>query len=156
MSNKNEIRPSLLDRLASNAHAYESEWGYSITRLKECLQRDLGILLNTRSRFITPPAQFTHLQSTVLNYGLPDLGSINLASDRGKAELVNMIDNALRCYEPRFKSLRVQFVANDSASGLVRFRIEALMHADPVPEMVAFDTVLDTTEKTVDLKEAPI
>lgn len=156
MSSKNEIRPSLLDRLVATTNESSYDRGYSINQLKEGLQRDLGILLNTRNRFITPPAEFTHLQSTVLNYGLPDLGSINLASDRGKAELVNILDNALRRYEPRFKSLRVQFIAIDNASGMVRFRIEALMHADPAPEMVAFDTVLDTAEKTVDLKEAPI
>lgn len=156
MNSKNEIRPSILDRLTSTSQAYDSEWGYSVSRLKECLLRDLAILLNTRNRFIAPPSEFSYTQSTLLNYGLPDLGGFNLASDRGKAELVNLLDSALRRFEPRFKSLRVHFVATDSVSGLVKFRIEALMHADPVPEMVAFDTVLDTGEKTVDLQESAI
>lgn len=153
---KHEIRPSLLDRLISAEDGRDNEWGYSVHQIKTALLRDLATLLNTRSRVLSPPEGFSHSQSSILNYGLPDLGGFNLAGDRGKAELVQLLENTLRQFEPRFKSLRVQFIDTDAVSGLVHFRIEALMHADPVPEVVAFDTLLDTGEKTVNLQETRI
>jgi type VI secretion system protein ImpF len=156
MEKQSEIRPSFLDRLMSDDYGHSSDWGYSMARMRESLQRDLQILLNTRSRFLSPPPELEHSQHSILNYGLPDLGSMNLSSERGKAELVNAITDTLRCFEPRFKSVKVQFVSSDGTTGIVRVRIEAMMYADPVPEMVAFDTVLSTSEKTLDLKESPV
>ncbi len=153
---KHDIRPSLIDRLSANQDGYGNDAGYSVHRIRECLLRDLNLLLNTRNRFISPPAEYKEIQGTVLNYGLPDLGGLNLVGDRAKSELAGMIELTLKKFEPRFRSVKLHFLTTDIESGQLRFRIEAMMHADPAPELVVFDTVLDTSEKTVDVRESRV
>ena len=60
------------------------------------------------------------------------------------------IENTIRRFEPRFLSVRVHLIdAKDRLETTLRLRIEALLHADPAPEAVAFDTLVDPTTDDV-------
>ena len=53
-------------------------------------------------------------------------------------------------FEPRITSLRVTLLeAADEVSATLRMRIEALLSADPVPEPITFDTLVDLDTKNV-------
>ena len=43
--------------------------------------------------------------------------------------------------------------ANDQLTGTLRLRIEAMLDADPAPEPVGFDTLLDTARDDVLVRE---
>jgi type VI secretion system protein ImpF len=65
-----------------------------------------------------------------------------------------LVETCIRRFEPRIVSLRVTLLeANDKVSGTLRLRIDALLHAEPAPEPIAFDTVVDLLTKNVTVLE---
>ena len=57
-------------------------------------------------------------------------------------------------FEPRFKEVKVAYVENkDQKDRTLRFRIDAMLYADPTPEVIVFDSVLEPISRTVSLEE---
>ena len=57
-------------------------------------------------------------------------------------------------FESRIASLKVTLIeATDKVSGTLRLRVDALLRADPAPEPIAFDTVVDLVTKNVTILE---
>ena len=64
------------------------------------------------------------------------------------------VEETIRRFEPRFISLKVQLLdSTDPLTGTLRLRIDALLDADPAPEPVGFDTVLDAARDEVVVRE---
>ena len=56
------------------------------------------------------------------------------------------IEDTIRRFEPRFLSVRVHLIdAQERLEATLRLRIEAVLHAEPAPEAVTFDTLVDPT-----------
>ena len=154
-----KLLPSILDRLLDNEpHNRVEAPDDQYTRLKNLrssVRRDLENLLNTRYRIIEPPEEYSQLQHSLLNYGLPDLATVNIIDTEKKKEFTNNLEKILRMYEPRFKTVSVTYLDNaDKLDRTLRFRIEATMYADPAPEVVIFDSVLEPVTRTVNVEEA--
>ena len=85
-----------------------------------------------------------------MNYGIPDCtgGRFHGASER---ELLRReIEDTIRRFEPRFRSVRVRLTSrDDSKEATLRLRIEAVLHAEPAPEPISFDTMVDPTTADV-------
>ena len=142
---KKQLRPSILDRLIDNEPHLQVEADKNkhqqLKDLRNSVRRDLECLLNTRYRMLEAPQQFTHLQSSLLNYGLPDLATINISADDKRKAFTRDLEKILRTYEPRFKSVKVKFLENkDNIDRTLRFRVNATLYADPAPEVVIFDS----------------
>lgn len=153
MENK-KVRPSLIDQLAGPLSRNKGASYFSMHDLRASVQRDLQNLLNTRVRFISPDKQLNEVQDTIFNYGLPDVSSIHLISEKGKQEFAIWIERSIRNYEPRFKSVQVAPVATKDKGSGVTFRVDAVLYADPAPEDISFDSVLDPLTQTILLNEA--
>jgi type VI secretion system protein ImpF len=145
------LQPSLLDRLTDLARerADESREERVITasRLRECVTRDIGWLLNcTRHWSSEQLAEHPHVDNSVLNFGIPDLTGTALSSVDASV-LENRIRAALINFEPRLVASTVQVRVNlddsrmDSRS--LSFRIEAQMWAQPLPLSLYLRTDLD-------------
>lgn len=156
--NKN-LRPSILDRLidhepSMNVEA-EKDRHQQLRDLRNSVRRDLENLLNTRYRMVEPSSSYEQLDSSLLNYGLPDLATINITDDDKKKEFTKNLEKIIRDYEPRFKSVKVNFVENkDRVDRTLRFRVNATLYADPAPEVVVFDSVLEPVSRTVNVEES--
>jgi len=60
------------------------------------------------------------------------------------------IEATIRRFEPRFLSVRVHLTDNEQRlDSSLRLRIDAVLHADPAPEQVTFDTIVDTVNDNV-------
>lgn len=158
ISKKKQLRPSILDRLLDDEVHIQVETDKSrnqqLKALRLSVKRDLENLLNTRYRMIEPPEEYTQLGLSLLNYGLPDLATVNIASVEKKREFTQQLEKILRDYEPRFKSVKVSNVdSKDKTDRTLRFRIDATLYADPAPEMVVFDSVLDPISRSVNVEE---
>ena len=132
------------DRATSAAAATEA--------LRASLRHDLEALLNARRTWRSPNSALRELARSSVGFGIPDFagGAFNEASRR--EALRAEIEATIRRFEPRLASLRVLLLdAQDRLSGTLRLRIEGLLHADPVPEPVTFETLLEasTTDVTV-------
>lgn len=153
---KQQIRPSVLDRLIDDEpekRIDEEKDRYQLIReLRESVRRDLEMLLNTRYRIISPEAHQKELEKSLVNYGLPDLATVNLVDEDTRKDFCRTIENTIRRFEPRFKTVQVSTLDNISETDrAVRFRIDAVLHADPAPEIIIFDSVLEPVSRAVDI-----
>lgn len=156
---KQELRPSILDRLMDDEPHIQIEQDKNrsqyLRELRRSVKRDLENLLNTRFRMQSPPDDLKEVEFSILNYGLPDLATVNIADIEKKRAFTKNLEKTLRTFEPRFKSVKVIHIDNkDNTDRTLRFRIDATLHADPAPEVIIFDSVLDPVFRTVKVEES--
>jgi type VI secretion system protein ImpF len=145
------LLPSVLDRLLDegpNADRPRSR-AQHLADLRDSVRRDLEALLNTQRCCRRPPEELAELGQSLLAYGLPDFLSINAAAKGVREEFCRSVEEIIRRFEPRFKSVTVTLLDDDAQTGRqLRFRVDALMYADPVPEHVRFDSLLEPASHT--------
>jgi type VI secretion system protein ImpF len=149
MINSNQpLLPSVLDRLLDDRpdqkHDQERSRGQNLAALRDAMRRDLEALMNTRRRCISPPAGLKELETSLVEYGIPDVLSASAGSEEVREGLRRSIENVIRRFEPRFKTVTVKLLGDaPQQDRTLRFRIDALMYAEPAPEFVSFDSLLD-------------
>lgn len=153
------LRESILDRLFDDEPGLSVDSEKSRQRklkdLRNSVRRDLENLLNSRYRIISPPDELKEVESSLMNYGLPDLATVNMLDVARRREFTRNIENIIRTFEPRFKSVSVRYLDNtEKADRTLRFRIDAVMYADPAPEIVVFDSVLEPVLRAVTVEES--
>lgn len=147
-TSENDIRitPSVLDRLLDFEPELSNESQKSRLRslreLKLSVRRDLEWLLNTRRTPEEIPLDLEEVNKSVALYGLPDFTGISAKSDSEQKKLVRALETAIGIFEPRFIDVAVTLEPPNNVERVLRFRIEARLLVDPVPEPVVFDTVL--------------
>ena len=134
---------SLLDRLIDDKdEPLPTSRAKSARYFKNSVRRDLEWLLN--SRVPLDEAHGKESERSLYTFGLPDISSMSLLSHRDRQLLTKAIQAAIVKFEPRIVNPRVVLVTdNDQRVRSLRFIIEGILHMEPNPEPVAFDTVLD-------------
>ena len=148
--------PSVLDRLLDDEPTATRELPKTrnqvLRELKKSLQRDLENLLNTRWRCTAWPENFEELERSLVNYGLPDITGTDLGSAHRREEFRQIVEKVIRRFEPRFKSVSVAMLGNsEPLDRTLRFRIDALLYAEPAPEPVVFDSALEPATGNVEV-----
>ncbi len=148
---RERLQPSLLDRLTDrepNKTVESRELRVlSMSRLRECVQRDLAWLLNTEnmpSRLRV--SECSEAMRSVINYGIPGLTGVSSSSREGE-QLERQILEAIYTFEPRLirESVVVRKLSSrmDMNRGALRFAIEADLWAQPLPLHLFFHTEID-------------
>ena len=138
----------LLDRLIDMSPEQSrdpvSSSGDSLAALRNGVRRDLEALLNARRRWRSWPATFTELATSPIGFGIPDF-SAGAFNDPGQREELRLeIEDTIRRFEPRFISVNVALGTSGAAlESALRLRIDAILHAEPAPEAITFDTFFD-------------
>ena len=150
--------PSVLDRLIDFEPGISKETAKSraqvLRELKASVGRDLENLLNTRWRCLSWPPSLEELDVSVVNYGIPDFTGANMSLASEREQLRRTIERIIKQFEPRFKTVKVQLQDNrDEFDRTLRFRIDALLYAEPAPEPVIFDSQLQPTATTFEVKQ---
>jgi type VI secretion system protein ImpF len=151
------VQAPLLDRLIDDAPDQERDpvlsAADSMVALRVSVRRDLEALLNARRRWRSWPARMTQLNTSPLSYGMPDFASGAFNDARRREELRVEIEDTIRRFEPRFLSVRVHLVdSKERLEATLRLRIEAVLHAEPAPEAVTFDTLVDPTTDDITVR----
>lgn len=159
ITNNRNLRPSIIDRLIDqdpdNQVDNDNGRHQKLRELRQSVRRDIENLFNTRIRMLAPDDNYTELQSSMLNYGLPDLATVNLSNIEKRREFVREMERLLLVFEPRFKTVNVVYVENgDSTQRLLKFRIDGTLYADPSPEAVVFDSILEPVSRNVSVEES--
>lgn len=153
MRNDIPLLPSLLDRLLDDhpEETREPAWrDVQVVRvLKTSLCRDLQNLLNAHRLLATIPEAYAELKTSLLNYGLPDLQSMEVREDHDLGLLCRMIEESIQAFEPRLQGVRVRPIIDAEGKQpidrRVRFEIEAVLVVEPLREPVLFATALDVS-----------
>lgn len=144
----NEIRitPSVLDRLLDDRPEETREAPASrqtsLRLLKQSVRRDLEWLLNTRLDPGAPSEEGTEVARSLAAFGLPDFSTRDVRGGMDQEQLRRTIEEAVARFEPRLEAVQVTLETLSAVDRTVRFRIEARLRVEPVPEPVTFDSVL--------------
>jgi type VI secretion system protein ImpF len=151
--NEKRLLAPVLDRLLG--HGGDINQPHQILRqLRESVRRDLEFLFNTRLRCISPSEDAKHLQNSLLNYGLPDMATVNLTSADSRKDFCRVIERTILKNDPRIKSVNVKNDDKiDNEDPNIRFRVEAVLHTNPAPELIVFDSALNPISQTVNVSE---
>jgi len=152
--------PSVFDRLIDdepmNSREVASSRRQMLRELKSSVSRDLENLLNTRQRWAELPAGLAELETSLVNYGIPDFTGVNMSIAAERERLRATIQRIIEQFEPRFQSVKVKLLDNAEAfDRRLRFRIDGLLIVDPAPEPVVFDSQLEPTTSTFEVKDQP-
>ncbi|MDP4537665.1 type VI secretion system baseplate subunit TssE [Alkalimonas collagenimarina] len=145
---KQPLQQSLLDRLIDDAPGEKESKrvrrGFDLKALRASVHRDLQNLLNTRVPWNTWPEAYDELQQSLMSYGLPDFSVMVVDSLNGREQLCKAVEQAIRRFEPRFVDVEViPLEPKNDVERVLRLRIQALLHADPEPEHVLFDSEVE-------------
>ena len=145
-----QLLPSVFDRLIDREPTVPQDSPQSrsqvLYELKQSVRRDLQNLLNTRWRCDIWPPDYDQLEMSLVNYGIPDFSGVNMGGPESQRRLIEIVEKAIEFFEPRFVRFSlVQSGAQDSFDRTLRFKIEGLLRAEPAPEPVSYDTVMDVS-----------
>lgn len=148
---KERLQPSLLDRLTDlqpdKSKESSSQQSISQTQFKAAVIRDLGWLLNSVALDVCVDlGRYPEVQSSVLNYGLPDLsGHTSTTVDVNSVE--KAVIAAILQFEPRIirNSLKVRIHSNPDAMShnSMVFEISGAVFGQPSPFQVVLKSQLD-------------
>ncbi len=140
------ILPSVWDRLGDpdSRGTLARPW-YDAATMIDRIRRDLNDLLNTRRTDQGLCPALPRAGESLLAYGFPELGSLELTSHERIDEIGRAIEASVARFEPRMHQVRATPLPSpEGAVHAVRFRIEGTLKLDAAPD-VAFETTLELT-----------
>ncbi len=144
----------LLDADPDSAEAPAPTAAEALERLHIAVRRDVESLLNARRRRVPLPSILGELTASIVNYGIPDPASGAYAVPELRAALVREVEATIRRFEPRLTKIKVVLVGTDDGlGGTLRMKVDAVLRADPVPEPVSFETLLEPVTRDVTVGE---
>jgi len=150
---RDELLPSLLDRLLDDRpdQSEEPRWHEAqvIRSIKQGLCRDIQDLLNARQPLGALPEGLEELATSLVNYGLPDLQSLEIREDHDLETLCRRIAELIEGFEPRLQDVRVTPDLEDAErrplDRRLQFTIEAVLVVEPLREGVRLSSAIDAT-----------
>jgi type VI secretion system protein ImpF len=150
------VKLSVLDRLLDDAPEMERERPLSatdaLTVLRRAVRRDLEALLNARRRFFSIPKIYAELQLSSISFGLPDYTAGAMNEESSRELLRKEIERCIRLFEPRLVQVTVSLIPRkDELDTTLQLKIDALLHADPAPEPISFDTIVNAATAEIEV-----
>ncbi|MBE0434856.1 MAG: type VI secretion system baseplate subunit TssE [Methylomicrobium sp.] len=151
LTQKERLQPSLLDRLTDDAPEKTQESReqrvLSLTKLRQCVLRDMGWLLNTGTLDAVQDLDaYPWVTHSVVNYGIPDLAGRTL-SGTDILEIEHRVKQAIWDFEPRIMSdslkVTVSTTEDQMNHNAMSFTIEGDLWAQPLPLRLYLKTELD-------------
>lgn len=125
----------------------------TLAALRACVRRDLEALLNARRHWRSWSPRLAELATSPLGFGLPDFAAGAFNDPRRREELRAEVEATIVRFEPRFTSVQVNlFPGEDMLDATLRLRVKALLRAEPAPEPVSFDTLVDPSTANVTVR----
>ena len=152
---RQHIQLSVFDRLESRADiGILAGKASDIALVRKSVLRDVENLLNTRRRITDPPEGYRHLSQSIFVYGLEDFVAKNPKNPDVRVALQSSIVATITKFEPRLKSVSVDFNDQDGNEQNLCFTVTATLHADPVHEPIHFDTWFSVNRGEYKIKDA--
>ena len=83
-----------------------------------------------------------------------DCLTFNLLDSTSRNNFCRFLETTIQKFEPRFKKVDVSHVGNvDENDRTLRFRIEAVLHAEPLPETIIFNSILEPVTRSVKIED---
>lgn len=148
------LRFSVFDRLlaaeADRTGTQDARAG--IRLMQNAVLRDLTRLLNSRRPWHEPAPEQKDLRRSPVTYGIPDFTSGELSEKQNREYLRSAIEESIARFETRLKNVSVELLEDrDSQHGVLKLRIDAVLHVEPLRTAVRFDTVINLASSHADV-----
>ncbi len=144
--NETRITLSVLDRLIDEEPNVSTDAPASrqknLRQLKQAVRRDLEWLLNSRQVASGVSEDLKETTRSLATYGLPEFTSYSVKSPAERNRVRRALETAISSFEPRLQDVIVNIDPMREGERTLRFRVDARLKLDPVPEPITFDTVL--------------
>lgn len=130
----------------------------SHSKISDCVKRDLTWLFNCNNlcEDALLEEKYPEIQSSVINYGLPDLTG-KTASSVDVYELQEIIRETILRFEPRIISKTLDVVLHEDKESMdhnsLVFEISGEIWTDPIPVHLHLKTQMDLESGTVEVKD---
>jgi type VI secretion system protein ImpF len=115
----------------------------SLADYKASIVRDLEILVNTRQSLVANELEgFANLSGSILDYGMPDFTSRSVLDPKDRLLIQRQLEKAITVGDRRFRSVKVQLLAQQTGQRMLTFRVDAVLRLQDVTRQVSFDAVL--------------
>ncbi|MEO1017172.1 MAG: type VI secretion system baseplate subunit TssE [Pseudomonadota bacterium] len=130
----------------------------SMSRLRECVLRDLTALFNTDNfDSVTSLDNYPNVRASVINYGVPPLAGTTVSNVDSEA-LARRIRDAIRNFEPRIRretvKVRIMLDQERMSHNTLSLEIEGELWGDPLPLKLLLRTLIDLESGTAIVEEA--
>jgi type VI secretion system protein ImpF len=147
------VRESVLDRLLDDAPDQHRDPPVTrdelMRRVLAAVRRDLEWLHGTRLTWVDEDlAAAEQASRSIATFGLQDFSHENIGNADAQQRLRRAIEQAILVFEPRLARVKVTCEGGNQHDRALRFRIEAVLHVEPIRESVAFDTVMELNGQT--------
>lgn len=127
---------SLLDRLIDENPSHSSDPVRTREQIRQEIragvQRDISILLSSRSWLGTWPRELGRIKTSIVNFGLPDVTGVAIGSEDVQEILRVTVQMALKAFEPRLTATDV-VVISPPGSRTAQVVIQGLVRNDLDP-----------------------
>jgi len=120
----------LFDRLTGRVEGAVDGAMLDAVGIRQSLERELFILLNTRSALTIN--DFLVHDLTVIDYGVPDFTTLSAQSEADRGRLADVLLKALAAFEPRLSRVEVavRSRASDPSAAVVSIRAAVMLGRD--------------------------
>jgi type VI secretion system protein ImpF len=126
----------------------------SLRELRASVRRQVEWTLNSVRTIEEVPAGCRELRKSLYFYGLPDIISMALDSAQDEQRILNSLENTISQFEPRLTRVRVtSYERLSRRRAAIQFHVEALLMVEPAPERISFDTVLEVSRGSYQVKD---
>ena len=132
----------------------QKPFGAILKEIKINIRRDLENLLNTRLYRQHALDNYSELDKSIVNYGLPDFSRVQFDSEDDREQFRWLVQSIITKYEPRFQ--RVDVEISPTGEGYERtlyLKISAVLMVEPDPVPLIFDSRVRTVDRAVRLRE---
>jgi type VI secretion system protein ImpF len=151
------VTPSVLDRLIDLDPKSQRDSAPtrtdSVRELRRSVARDLDDLLNSRNSFPDLPDEFTEARRSVLTFGLPDFGAMNVVSPADRARLRQVLETTICTFESRLTNVTVTLAESGVTERSLRLHVDAQLVMEPAPEPVRFDVVVPVDVRKYEIED---
>ncbi|WP_372571947.1 type VI secretion system baseplate subunit TssE [Ruegeria jejuensis] len=155
------LQPSLLDRLTDDAPETQKEGRdarvIDVSRLREIIQRDLSMLLNTTDHSDLIDAKtYPHAAKSVVNFGIRETSGAFSTMERARL-IQRSIADSVAVFEPRIVdgSVMVELRSEERSGEMqIDFDIRAVMWAQPMPLELYLRSRVDVTTGEVSIERS--
>lgn len=124
----------------------------NIEELKSSVAQDLESLLNTRCVLADRLQQYTHVRSSILNFGILDFVGLSSANPTDCDYICRQIAQTIEQQDSRLKNVRVALEIGAVEVNQLCFSIEALLKVYPAQELVSFDAFFEPSSQRYQIK----
>ncbi|MEZ9524570.1 type VI secretion protein [Enterovibrio norvegicus] len=129
----------------------KQQWRGDLDDARDAIIAHISSLISGRAPIWTGDNDANSLKGTIATLGMQN---ISRSQSKANSEVVGEeIRQLIKTFEPRLSAVDLEVNEDTTANNQLEFRITAIMHTDQGDETVVFDSFLDFSTSTLDVRK---